>query len=106
MPWADDPRGMGGQPFIDHELAECGAPPRFPIGGIAACVLDQLFQLAAAGWGCLSYGGSNRMSQPEGNQLRSESQSLRFGIRDAGKVLEADEGDSLAVDNQLSGVGG
>src|SRR3982074_3508137 len=26
VPGADDPGGMGGQPFIDHELAERGAP--------------------------------------------------------------------------------
>src|ERR1700694_922866 len=106
MPGADDPRGMGRQSFIDHEHAERRASPRFPIGVIATRVLDQLSQLAAAGWRRVSNGVSNLMCQPEGNQLRIEPQSLRFGIRDARKVLEADESDALAVDNQLSGVGG
>src|ERR1700737_131431 len=105
MTRADDPRCVSGQTFIDHELAERRASSCFPVGVVAAGVLDQLFQLAATGRRRVSNGVSNLMRQPEGNQLRIEPQSLSFGICDAGKVLKADESDPLAVDNELTGVG-
>src|SRR5688500_963353 len=46
------------------------------------------------------------MSQPKRNQLGIEPQPLSLGIGDAGKMLEADEGNPLSLDDELTGVGG
>ena len=45
------------------------------------------------------------VSQPEWNQLRIEPQSLSLWISDAGKMLQADESNTLSVNHKLTSIG-
>src|SRR6476660_5622288 len=44
------------------------------------------------------------MCQPQRNELRIQTQSLSFRVRNAGEMLETNERDALAVNDQLTGV--
>src|SRR6185503_9024985 len=94
------------KPLIDHELTQRSTPSGFPVGVIAASIVDQLSQLASAGGGSVANGVRDLMSQPERDQLWIQAQALRFGVGNARKMLEADKCDPLSVNYQLAGVGG
>ena len=46
------------------------------------------------------------VGKPQRDQFRVEAQTLGFGIRYAGEMLEADESDSFTLDHELTGVRG
>ena len=65
-----------------------------------------LAHLASARGRRVAHDVRDLVRQPERNQLWIETETFGLRVRCAGEVLEADEGDSASIDDELAGVRG
>jgi hypothetical protein len=101
---ADRLGDLHGETFVDEELTERGAPSRFPVRVVAAGVADQLAELTPTRRRGVADDVSDLVREPERDKLRVQPEALRLAVGDAREVLQADEGDAAAIDDELAGV--
>lgn len=97
---------MDGESFVHEEFAQRSLASGFPVGVIAPGILHEIAHGAAAGGRGVADDVRDFMCQPERDQFRIETETLRVGIGDAREVFKAHKGHTAAFDDELSCIGG